>query len=145
MVGAYLLVLFGTDAAARALVSPLHAAGVEGFGTARLVFVIFALTSRCNPMAPASNLAPFCIGFAVAVLISLFAPITQAGWNPARDFGPRLEAFFLGWGAVAIPGPAGGFWVYIVGPLVGGPLGGALWQVLNPEERPTKHRLEGSQ
>lgn len=125
--------LFGTDATARALVVPWQAALVEGFGTAVLVFVIFALTARTNPAAPPANLVPFFIGFTVAVLISLFAPITQAGWNPARDFGPRLVAFALGWGPIAIPGPAGGFWVYIVGPLVGGPLGGWVWQLIGSE------------
>ncbi|HLZ09636.1 MAG TPA: MIP/aquaporin family protein [Chloroflexota bacterium] len=123
--------LFGTDAAARALVSPLHAALVEGFGTAVLVFIVFSLTGRENWAAPAANLAPFFIGFTIAVLISLFSPITQAGWNPARDFGPRLVAYALGWGEIAIPGPAGGFWAYIVGPLVGGPLGGALYCLLS--------------
>jgi glycerol uptake facilitator protein len=127
--------MFGTETAARALVSPMHAACVEGFGTAILVFVIFALTARRNVAAPTSNLAPFFIGFTVAVLISLFAPITQAGWNPARDFGPRLVAFVLGWGPVAIPGPENGFWVYIVGPLIGGPIGGVAWQALGVEEQ----------
>jgi glycerol uptake facilitator protein len=68
----------------------------------------------------------------VAALISLFAPITQAGWNPARDFGPRLVAFALGWGSIAIPGPGGGFWVYIVGPLIGGALGGLAWELFGP-------------
>ena len=121
--------LFGTDTAARALVSPFQAALVEGFGTAVLVLVIFALTSPRNNEKPTANLAPFFIGFTVAVLISLFAPLTQAGWNPARDFGPRLVAFVSGWGRVAIPGPDGGFWVYIVGPLIGGPLGGLVWQL----------------
>ena len=121
--------MFGTDAAARALVSPWQAALVEGFGTAVLVLVIFALTSPRNTDKPSANLAPFFIGFTVAALISLFAPLTQAGWNPARDFGPRLVAFVLGWGRVAIPGPEGGFWVYIVGPLVGGPLGGLVWHL----------------
>ena len=121
--------MFGTDAAARALVSPWQAALVEGFGTAVLVLVIFALTSPRNAGKPGANLTPFFIGFTVAVLISLFAPLTQAGWNPARDFGPRLVAFALGWGQVAIPGPDGGFWVYVVGPLIGGPLGGLVWRV----------------
>ena len=121
--------LFGTDTAGRALVSPFQAALVEGFGTAVLVLVIFALTSPRNKEKPTANLAPFFIGFTVAALISLFAPLTQAGWNPARDFGPRLVAFVSGWGTVAIPGPDGGFWVYIVGPLIGGPLGGLVWQL----------------
>ena len=121
--------LFGTDAAARALVSPWQAALVEGFGTAVLVLVIFALTSPRNAGRPGADVTPFFVGFTVAVLISLFAPLTQAGWNPARDFGPRLVAFALGWGAVAIPGPDGGFWAYIVGPLVGGPLGGLAWRL----------------
>lgn len=128
--------LFGADATALALVSPLHAVLVEGFGTAVLVFVIFALTAPANRAAPATQLAPFFIGFTVAVLISLFAPITQAGWNPARDFGPRLVAYVLGWGSVAIPGPGGGFWVYIAGPLIGGPIGGLLWELALPGRAP---------
>jgi glycerol uptake facilitator protein len=122
--------MFGTDEAARALVSPWQAACVEGFGTAVLVLVIFALTAPKNRDVPSANLVPFFIGFTVAVLISLFAPITQAGWNPARDLGPRILAYWLGWGTIAIPGPAGGFWAYIVGPLIGGPLGGLAWQAL---------------
>jgi glycerol uptake facilitator-like aquaporin len=103
---------------------------VEGFGTAVLAFVIFALTDPRNRAAPGGHLTPFFVGFTVAALISLFAPITQAGWNPARDLGPRLVALALGWGAVAVPGPEGGFWAYIVGPLVGGPIGAGLYQAL---------------
>lgn len=133
--------MFGTDTAAHAHVTPWHAAGVEGFGTAVLVFVIFALTTPRNTAVPAAHLVPFFIGFTVAVLISLFAPITQAGWNPARDFGPRLVAFLLGWGAVAIPGPGGGFWVYIVGPLIGGPLGGMAWEWLGSDKRSNQRKL----
>lgn len=122
--------IFGTDAAAQALVSPLAATLVEGFGTAVLVFLIFALTDTDNAAAPPAGLAPFFIGFTVAVLISLFAPITQAGWNPARDLGPRLVAFALGWSDIAIPGPRWGFVAYILGPLAGGPLGALLYDVL---------------
>ena len=28
-----------------------------------------------------------------------------------------------------IPGPDGGFWAYVVGPLIGGPLGGLVWRL----------------
>jgi glycerol uptake facilitator protein len=118
---------FGTAAAAQALVSPLLATLVEGFGTAVLVFVIFALTDPDNRASPGANLAPFFNGFTVAVLIALFAPITQAGWNPARDLGPRLVALALGWGKIALPSPRWGSLVYLVGPLAGGPLGGWLY------------------
>ena len=75
-------------------------------------------------------MAPFFIGFTVAALISLFAPITQGGWNPARDLGPRIVAFLAGWDSIAIPGPRDGFWVYIAGPLVGGLVGGGLYDWL---------------
>ena len=122
--------IVGTDDEARALVSPLDAVLVEGFGTAILVLVIFALTDPRKATLPVRTLAPFMIGFTVAALIGVFAPVTQAGWNPARDFGPRLVAFFAGWDSIAIPGPSSGFWVYIVGPLVGGPLGAAVHEKL---------------
>jgi len=118
--------MFGTGAHAEALVSPLAATAVEGLGAAILVFLIFALVDPRNGARP-QWMTPFFIGFTVAVLISLFAPITQAGWNPARDFGPRIVAFLAGWGDVAIPGPRGGFVAYIIGPLVGGTLGGLAY------------------
>lgn len=138
--------MFGTGADAEALVGPLMAASVEALGTGILVFAIFALIDPRNSGRP-SWMAPFFIGFTVAILISLFAPITQAGWNPARDFGPRIVAFFAGWDAIAIPGPRNGFWAYIVGPLVGGPVGGTLYdrvlRPLFPTDGATTARLDG--
>src|SRR5215207_1712739 len=125
--------LFGTGPEAAALVSPLAAMLVEALGTAILVLVIFALSDPDNAAAPEPTLIPFFVGFTVAVLISLFAPITQAGWNPARDFGPRLVAVLAGYGTIAIPGPQGGFWIYIVGPMLGAVVGGAMYErVLGP-------------
>jgi glycerol uptake facilitator protein len=122
--------IFGTGPEAAALVSPLGAMLVEALGTAILVLVIFALSDPHNTAGPPPTLVPFFVGFTVAVLISLFAPITQAGWNPARDFGPRLVALLAGYGSIAIPGPQGGFWIYIVGPLLGAVVGGALYERL---------------
>ncbi len=92
------------------------------------MLVIFALTNPDNAAAPEPTLVPIIVGATVAVLIAVFAPITQAGWNPARDLGPRLVALRAGYGPIAIPGPHGGFWIYIAGPLIGGPLGGLLYE-----------------
>lgn len=100
----------------------------EIIGTMLLALVVFAVTDPRNTASPGANLAPAFIGLTVAVLISVIAPLTQACFNPARDFGPRLVAFFAGWGSVAIPGPRGGFFtVYILAPTLGAVLGGGLY------------------
>lgn len=106
----------------------------EVVGTFLLVMMIFVLTEGCNVGRPPSDIAPVLIGLTVTVLISVLAPLTQAGLNPARDFGPRLFAYLAGWGQVAIPGPRGGFFtVYILGPLVGGSLSALFFaKVLQP-------------
>lgn len=103
---------------------------MEALGTAILMFVILAVTDERNAARPPPQMAPFFIGFTVAILISVFAPLTQAGWNPARDFGPRLVAAVAGWGHTALPGPRAGFWAYIVGPLLGAPTGAGCYDVL---------------
>lgn len=111
-------------------VSPAGAFAIEALGTAILMFMILALTDERNAARPPPGLAPFFIGLTVAVLISLFAPLTMAGWNPARDFSPRIIAVLAGYGSVALPGPRHGFWVYIVGPCLGAPIGGLAYDVL---------------
>ena len=50
--------------------------------------------------------------------------------NPARDFGPRLFAYFAGWGEAALPAKDNYWWIPIVGPLIGGPLGALAYQWL---------------
>jgi glycerol uptake facilitator protein len=115
-----------------ALVSGWTAFGTELLGTLVLALVIFAVTDERNLAAPTGRLGPVFIGLTVAVLISVIAPLTQACFNPARDFGPRLFAYLAGWGSVAIPGPNGiGFLtVYILAPTLGAVLGGGLYVLL---------------
>jgi glycerol uptake facilitator protein len=118
-----------------ALVSHPVAFAAEALGTLILALVVFALTDERNRAAPLGRLAPVLIGLTVAILISVIAPLTQACFNPARDFGPRLFAYLAGWGPIAIPGPNGiGFFtVYIVAPLVGAVAGGGLYlRLLRP-------------
>ena len=93
----------------------------EGFGTFLLVLFIFAMTEDCNAGRPSSTLQPLFIGLTVSSIIFFVAPLTQAGLNPARDLGPRLVAYLMGWGSAALPDAVGGwFWVYILAPVLGG-------------------------
>lgn len=112
----------------------------EGFGTALLAFFVFSLTHPRNSATRSNPLIPVLIGLTVAAIISVVAPLTQAGLNPARDFGPRLFAWFAGWGRIAIPGPRGGFFtVYILAPILGAIVGAFVAQISlsEPKERHT--------
>ncbi len=104
-----------------AVVSMPLAMAAEAFGTFLLLLMIFALTEGCNVGRPDDAIAPLFIGLTVASVICLIAPLTQAGLNPARDFGPRLIAWAAGWGSAAFPDKKGGFFlVYILAPVIGG-------------------------
>ncbi|MCL1919938.1 MAG: aquaporin family protein [Kiritimatiellaeota bacterium] len=108
------------DGEGQAVVSMPLAFGVEAFATFLLVLFIFALTDDCNVGRPNENSAPLLIGLTVTSLICLTAPLTQTGLNPARDFGPRLVSWLMGWKGAAFPANGGAFWVYILAPVVGG-------------------------
>jgi glycerol uptake facilitator protein len=114
------------------LVTQPVAFGAEVLGTAILALVVFALTDDRNCAAPLSRLSPVFIGLTVAVLISIIAPLTQACFNPARDFGPRVFAYFAGWKEIALPGTSDLSWltVYIIAPVVGAIAGAGVYQLL---------------
>ncbi|HLC16256.1 MAG TPA: MIP family channel protein [Thermodesulfovibrionia bacterium] len=104
-----------------AVVTTTIAFVAEAIGTGILVFMILALTEDCNLGRPDSSFAPFFIGLTVTALISVIAPLTQAGLNPARDLAPRLFSMLAGWGKAALPDDNYGFLtVYVLGPVVGG-------------------------
>ncbi|MFZ4683392.1 MAG: MIP/aquaporin family protein [Terrimicrobiaceae bacterium] len=107
-----------------------RAFAVEAIGTAVLMFVILGLTDGRNTAIPA-GLAPVFIGLTVTLIISLFGPLTMAGLNPARDLGPRIFSSLAGWGH--LPFTANGWgWlvVYIVAPITGALVGGALKRLM---------------
>ncbi|MGI9381717.1 MAG: MIP/aquaporin family protein [Methyloligellaceae bacterium] len=124
--------VYGTAEDAWRIVSLKGAFIAEVIGTAMLAFIVGAVTSDKNMARPPAGFVAVVIGIGVAAIISVVAPLTQAALNPARDFGPRLVSYFLGWGEIAIPGPRGGwFIVYIAGPLVGGLIGGGIQRLLH--------------
>lgn len=100
--------------------------GAELIGTVFLVMAVFFATNGGLPQW----LQPLVIGMTLAIIISVIAPLTQAGFNPARDFGPRLVSYVAGWGRIAIPGPSNGFWIYLAGPIAGGIIGGGLMELM---------------
>ena len=109
-------------------ISWLQAMTLEGIGTFILVFVIFRLTEKKNQI---DNSTPILIGLTVTLIICLIAPYTQAGLNPARDFGPRVFAYLSGWGSAAFPiAPFSSFTVYILGPILGGVAAGLIHKLL---------------
>ncbi|MCI0358746.1 MAG: aquaporin family protein [Planctomycetaceae bacterium] len=118
--------------AAKLRVPTSRAILTEVLCTAILALVVFGVTDSRNPSAPPEYLAPLFIGLTVAGLISIAGPLTQACFNPARDFGPRLFTFLAGWGTAAMPGPNGsGFvTVYILAPIVGAVAGGGVYELL---------------
>jgi glycerol uptake facilitator protein len=98
-------------------------------GTAVLLFLIFAVTDPLGAK-PTSALSAIAVGLIVVAIG--FALGTDAGYaiNPARDFGPRLMEFIVGY-KNAWSDQYGDiyFWVPIVGPLLGGLVGGAVYQL----------------
>jgi glycerol uptake facilitator protein len=123
-------------------VSPWNALLDQIIGTAILLFLILAVTDLRNT-SPLANLAPFIIGLIVVAIGMAWGNNAGYAINPARDLGPRLASFFTGYGHAFLDQHGFPyFWVPIVGPLIGGPLGAALYDLfvgrylpLPPEEQ----------
>lgn len=96
-------------------------------GTAILLIVIAALTDVLNT-APGANLGGLLIGFLVVAIGMALGSNAGYAINPARDFGPRVAEFVTGYHSAMRDGTGTlYFWVPIVGPLIGGPLGMFLY------------------
>ena len=132
--------MFGTAEDAWRIVGLPGAFLAELVGTALLALLVSAVTHARNRARPAAGTEALLIGVGVAAIISIVAPLTQAGLNPARDFGPRLVAWFLGWGEIAIPGPRGGwFTVYILAPVIGALIGGGAYRLVAKHLLPSEN------
>jgi MIP family channel proteins len=112
------------------------------FGTALLVLLVFALIDAKN-LAPAANLLPIMIGLVVVVIGQTFGFNAGYAINPARDFGPRVFTALAGWGTDVFRAGNHWWWVPIVGPLIGGVLGGYIYDVFVTRFHPPESELNG--
>ncbi len=105
----------------------VQAALAEALGTFLLVSTIMALA--VDRRAPA-GFAGLVIGLAVACEIMVIGPISGGSVNPARTFGPYLATNIFGGST-----PWSEFWIYWVGPLVGGALAAFAYDLIARPER----------
>jgi MIP family channel proteins len=104
-------------------------------GTALLVLVILALGDARN-LAPDPKIGPLVVGALIVLIGMCFGYNAGYAINPARDFGPRVFTALAGWGGEVFRAGNGWWWVPIVGPLVGGVLGGAVYDFFITRRHP---------
>jgi aquaporin NIP len=104
-------------------VSMLQAGLMEVVLTAFLVFVISAVATDNQSVG---KLAAFAIGGTITLGALWGGPISGASMNPARSFGPALisalTAGHVDWQTILL--------AYIVGPIIGGIIGAALYHFI---------------
>jgi glycerol uptake facilitator protein len=98
----------------------------QTLGTALLLLMIFAITDERN-QPPGANLTPVLVGAVVVAIGISFGGLHGYAINPARDFGPRLFTAVAGFKNNGLTDGAPVFWVPIVGPLLGGVIGAAIY------------------
>lgn len=121
-------------------ITPMDALKNQVILTAFLVFGIFAITEHYNESAPGANSGALMIGLLVATIGASMGYLEAWAINPARDFGPRVFAYFAGWRQAAFPSPDNYWWIPIVGPLIGGVVGGLAYQWLIYPFLPARQR-----
>ena len=125
-------------------ITPMHAFQDQIIMTAFLVFGIFAITEQYNEMAPGANSGALIIGFLVATIGASMGYLEAWAINPARDLGPRLFCFVAGWSSSALPSPDNYWWIPIIGPLLGGVVGGGAYQLLIHPFLPARKRMSAT-
>ncbi|MGI8754160.1 MAG: MIP/aquaporin family protein [Acidimicrobiales bacterium] len=125
-------IIFATEPGNGSLpVSVLGAFRDQIIGTAILLFLIFVIIDTRLYETPLANLAPLLIGFVVVAIGFSFGTDSGYAINPARDLGPRVAEFITGYhNAWRDQYGSLYFWVPIAGPLIGGLIGGGLYELL---------------
>jgi MIP family channel proteins len=104
-------------------------------GTALLLLLVLALGDQKN-FAAEGRLQPILVGAAVVLIGMTFGYNAGYAINPARDLGPRLFTAIAGWGGEVFTAGNSWWWVPIVGPLIGGPLGALVYDFCITKHQP---------
>jgi glycerol uptake facilitator len=96
-------------------------------GTALLMLLILAIVDERNQ--PSGILTPLLIGGVVVAIGMSFGALHGYAINPARDFGPRLFVTLAGFRHNGLTDGSFVFLVPIFGPLLGGLIGSAVYDV----------------
>ena len=115
-------------------ISSVRAYVIEAVLTFFLVLVVFA--TAIDPRGAFNKIAGFAIGLVLLFDILLGGPLTGAGMNPARAFGPALVAGII---------DGNHFFIYWLGPIIGGVLAALVYQGIlmgsgdaEPEPKPAE-------
>ncbi|MBX9768796.1 MAG: aquaporin family protein [Bdellovibrionales bacterium] len=99
------------------------------FGTALLVLLVFSVVDDLN-QAEARPFAPLVIGLIVVAIGMSFGSLHGYAINPARDLGPRLVTAMVGFKNNGLTDGTSVFWIPVLGPLLGGPIGGLIYDLM---------------
>ncbi|KAG5979998.1 hypothetical protein E4U55_004510 [Claviceps digitariae] len=99
----------------------------EFIASAILQFVIFALADNSN--IGAGPLMPLCLMFLIFGIGACFGWETGYAINLARDFGPRLVTYMIGYGDEVWSAGGYYFWIPMVAPFFGCLAGGGLYDL----------------
>jgi len=114
--------------------SQLGATTVHGVGNGQAVLLEAVLTfflvttvfaTAIDDRGVFKSIAGLAIGLVLTFDILVGGPLTGASMNPARSFGPAV-----------VGGTWTGFWVYLVGPVVGGLVAASVYVFVFLRERP---------
>ncbi|MFB6455527.1 aquaporin Z [Chitinophaga sp. Hz27] len=102
--------------------SPDHYNLVSGLVAEIVLTMIFLVVVHGSTSKNTSNIgfAGVAIGLSLTLIHIVGIPVTGVSVNPARSIGPAL---FVGGAALS------NLWVFIVGPIIGGLIGGAIWKL----------------
>ncbi|KAI8874341.1 aquaporin, partial [Ramicandelaber brevisporus] len=103
----------------------LNAAWNEGVATALLIIGIFGCTDKRGMLARSH--VPIAVGLIFTTIALCIGHGTGFALNPARDFGPRVFTAIAGWGKDVFTASDYYFWIPLVVPIVGGVLGGLVY------------------